>query len=409
MRLLRISALRGVGPAASPGVLLVPALAAALAAALPAAGARAEASADGDPLVPCRVLILDERFEDAERCLASVIEAPGADPAVVRRARALSEVVSAWQKHVERTVPSPDPAPPQASAALPAVDAPAAAAPAPLHVDQLIQDGTGEGVVQGALAGGTAAFLVSAAIASATRASEEDTLGYLVAAPAAGALLGAAGSYGAVRLLQPSVGDLRLATAAMWMGGVQGFTLQLAVFDQSPDVGAIPLRFLTVLAGGSIGLGAGAALAPLVDVEDGDVAVASSAALWGGVLSTVVLMGVNGSGVRVTTPVSVAIVAAGIGVPWVAALAAHELLVIERWPSFLIDGGGAAGLLVAGAALAAFSGSFGGSAAVASGMVTASVLAGLTVGTIAATVTSQAVRSEARVLEGDRSLDEGVE
>ena len=381
---------------------------------LSASTTRAEAGPGrhpADPLLDCRALLLDDRAEDAERCLQDALAAPEIDQDTAARARALLDVTLAWRKHLAATVPTPPAAPtPVAADAAASPSAPDASAPREeLSVGALLRDGTGEAVVQGALGGGTAAFLVAGTVASATRASEEDTLGYLVGAPAAGALVGAAGSYFTVRALAPSVGDLRLATASMWMGGVQGYALQLAVFDGSPDVGAIPLRFLTVLAGGAVGLGAGAALGPLLEVEDGDVGVANSAALWGGVLSGVVLLGTQNSGAALSTPGAVAVIAGGIGVPWAAVLAAHELLDIDRWSSFLIDGGGAAGFLTAAAALAVLSGSMGGSAGLASALMGAGVVAGVTVGTVAAVIASKALRPEAKVLARHGDTESEVE
>lgn len=380
--------------------------------ALHASAARAEEEPGrhpADPLLGCRALLLDDRVDDAERCLQEALAAPDLDEGVKTRARALLDVAMAWRQHRARAITAPPAAPP--AAADPSTTDAAATAPArpELSVGALLRDGTGEAVVQGALAGGTAAFLVAGTVASATRASEEDTLGYLVGAPAAGALLGAAGSYFTVRALSPTVGDLRLASASMWMGGVQGYALQLAVFDGSPDVGAIPLRFLTVLAGGVVGLGAGAALGPLVEVEDGDVGVADSAALWGGALSGIVLIGAQSSGAALSAPVVMAVMAGGIGVPWAAVLVAHELIDIDRWASFLIDGGGAAGFLTAAAALAVLSSSLGGSSAMMSALLGAGIVAGVSVGTVAAVIASKALHPEAEVLARHSDTDEGVE
>lgn len=384
--------------------------------ALHASAARAEEEPGrhpADPLLACRALLLDDRVDDAERCLQEALAAPDLDEGAKTRARALLDVAMAWRQHRARAVTAPPAASPAAPPTATDPSTTDAAAPAPprpeLSVGALLRDGTGEAVVQGALAGGTAAFLVAGTVASATRASEEDTLGYLVGAPAAGALLGAAGSYFTVRALSPTVGDLRLATASMWMGGVQGYALQLAVFDGSPDVGAIPLRFLTVLAGGVVGLGAGAALGPLVEVEDGDVGVADSAALWGGALSGIVLIGAQSSGAALSTPVVMAVMAGGIGVPWAAVLVAHELIDIDRWASFLIDGGGAAGFLTAAAALAVLSSSLGGSGAMMSALLGAGIVAGVSVGTVAAVIASKALHPEAEVLARHSDTDEGVE
>ncbi|OGQ17386.1 MAG: hypothetical protein A2138_27295 [Deltaproteobacteria bacterium RBG_16_71_12] len=181
------------------------------------------------------------------------------------------------------------------------------------------------------------------------------------------------------------------------MGATQGFLLQWVVFDQSPDAGAVPLRFVTILGGGVLGLGAGAALAPLVDIDDGDVAVAHSAALWGGVLATVGLLGVSGAlGLDVGVPL--AIVAGGIGVPYLGALAAHSLLEIDRWPSFLIDGGGAAGLLVTSAFLTVLGGALVASPPALAAALMVGTGAGLTVGSVAAWFITDALRAEARAL-----------
>lgn len=366
-----------------------------------AAAAGATAVRAADPLAACRALVLDDRLEDAVRCLDAVVGAPDVAEELARRAGALRDVVAAWRRHLEAAPSAPPIAAPvvDAAAAERATGSTPAAAPrAQLKVTELVDEGSGEAMLQGALGGGGAGFLVSAAIASATRASEQDSIGYLIAAPAAGGLAGAIGGYAIERVLRPSVGDLRLATSSMWMGATQGFLLQWVVFDRSPDVDAVPLRFLTILGGGVLGLGAGAALAPLIDVEDGDVAVAHSAALWGGVLTTIVLTGVSGSLGGVGLPVVLAVAAGGIGVPYLSALVAHSLLEIDRWPSFLIDAGGAAGLLVSTAFITVTSAALTpGSTYVAAGL-TAGTVAGLAVGSVGAWFVSEALRGEARAL-----------
>ncbi|MBI1945457.1 MAG: hypothetical protein HYS27_07160 [Deltaproteobacteria bacterium] len=356
-----------------------------------AASARA-----ADPLVDCRALVLDERWDDAERCLQVVVAAPDAPEPLARRAAALREVVAAWRRHLDDAARAAEAS--AAAAAAPTTPLTPSTPREQLKVSELVDESSGEAMVHGAAGGAGAGFLVSAAIASATRASEQDTIGWLIAAPAAGGVVGALGGYVAERGLRPSVGDLRLATSSMWMGATQGFLLQWAVFDQSADAGAVPLRFLTILGGGALGLGAGAALSPLVDVEDGDVAVAHSAALWGGVLTTIVLTGTAGSWMSGNVPVVLAVIAGGIGVPYLGALAAHSALEIERWPSFLIDAGGAAGLLVTTAFITVTNAALLPNSAAVAAALTVGTTAGLAIGSVAAWYVSAAVRQEARAL-----------
>lgn len=360
--------------------------------ALPAPSPRVD-----DPLARCRALMLDGDLDQAQRCVHAVLTDAGAAPEVRWRARALGDVLAAWGRQVqapasEQQAPMQEPVP--------------AKVKEQVKVSALVDAIGAEAMVHGALGGAGAGFLVAATVASATRDSEADTLPWLIAAPAVGGLAGAAGGWGLARALDPAIGDLRLATSTMWMGATQGFLLQWIVFDQSPDVGATPLRFVTMLGGGMLGLGAGAALAPLVDIDDGDVAVAHSAALWGGVLTTITLVGVSD---YVRTPSQVAtlaVVAGGIGVPYLAALACHPFIDLERWPTFLIEGGGAAGLLISGAFLAATTGSLQTNQALLGAVLGVGTAAGLAVGATAAVMVSSAVQHEARARAG---RDEGVE
>ncbi|MCC7070588.1 MAG: hypothetical protein IT383_04655 [Deltaproteobacteria bacterium] len=349
-----------------------------------------------DPLATCRALVVDSRLDDALHCVRELLNDEGAAPELHRRARALRDLITAWGRHLDA------PAPP---AAMPAAEA-QAQAQAQVKVSELVDAISAEASVHGAVGGAGAGFLLAASVASATRASEADTLPWLIAAPAVGGVVGAAGGFGLARALRPEAGDLRLATSTMWMGATQGFFLQWIVFHESPDVGATPMRFGTILGGGALGLGAGAALAPLVDVDDGDVAVAHSAALWGGVLTTIGISGASSMLGGVPFPVVVAVLAGSVGVPYAAALACHSLIDIERWPSFLIDGGGAAGLLIAGAFLSVSAGALQPSAPVVAGVLGVGAAAGIAVGATAAWMVSSAVRKEAHARAGD---DEGVE
>lgn len=82
---------------------------------LSASTTRAEAGPGrhpADPLLDCRALLLDDRAEDAERCLQNALAAPEIDQDTAARARALLDVTLAWRKHLAATVPTPPAAPP---------------------------------------------------------------------------------------------------------------------------------------------------------------------------------------------------------------------------------------------------------------------------------------------------------
>lgn len=347
-----------------------------------------------DPLARCKQMLLDSepgadtsRLGSAERCLRQRALDAGADTArddeVIARALALADAVGAWRLASQGALAAPTGH---------------AARGKPVSLGGLVDSGFAEGLVHGALAGAGGGFLLAGAIFSATRASEQDTLPWLLASPALGAVAGTAGAWALLDVSAAGSGDIALATSTMWAGAAEGVLLQLAVFDGNLEASSVPLRFVTVLGGGAMGLAAGAALGPLLDVTPGDAAVANSALLWGGVMTGFGLAFVASNGASPSFAQGVLVLAAGTTMPYVATLVAHPLLKIERWPSWLIEAGGAAGFLTAGGALVVLSagGGIGSQASIA--FLGAGTLAGVGVGTAAAWAVSSALEPSGSIV-----------
>jgi hypothetical protein len=163
--------------------------------------------------------------------------------------------------------------------------------------------------------------------------------------------------------------------------------LQLAVFDRSSDVSAAPLRFATIFGGGALGLGSGILLSTTIAPSTGDVAVANSAFVWGGVLTGFTLGVISANNVSLTTPeVSFALLGGSL-IPYALALGAYPLLDIDRGPSWLIEAGGAGGFLVT-SALVVSTGATRLGPSVQIGVLGAGTAAGVALGAAAAFVVS---------------------
>lgn len=365
-----------------------------------------------DTLTDCKTLLLDvnesvdgtppsreqrdARLDVAEKCFRSRANEQS-DPKEMARALAMADVVAAWRL---RPVDALEGAASSSSELLPGTSPGAANTPgtgpgaadavaaAPVSLSGLVESGHAEALVHGAVAGGTGGFLLAATLFSTTRQSEQDTLPWLVASPAVGAVAGAAGAWALLEVAEPTTGDIALASSAMWMGATQGFMLQLAVFDQNQEVSSTPLRFLTVFGGGAVGLASGVALSPFLDVTQGDAAVANSAAFWGGVMASYGLAYLGSSGTFTSTPQIVLALSAGSTLPYLAVLAAHPYLSIERWPSWLIEAGGAGGFLVSAAAIGVLGSQTGINGPIVVAVMGAGTLSGVVAGTAAAYVVS---------------------
>lgn len=329
------------------------------------------------PLLICQNLIADGKLEEAKRCLAAEENDDTPDG---RRAKAMRALLVAWTE-----------------SAAPAATVEADVAPTSGTADLmgLVDSGAAEALVHGTIAGGVGGFLVAATGFSITRHSEKDSLPWLIAAPAAGAVGGAAGAYLLLDSVEATPGDIALSTSTMWMGLAEGFVLQLAVFDQSRDVGAVPLRFATIFGGGALGLAAGAGLSPLVDVTPGDVAVANSAGLWGAVLSGFGVSWIVQSGSPLTFSQGTLIVGAGALLPYAAALALHPQLEIDRAPSWLIEAGGVGGFLTTSAGLVVLSTNGGMDGRTATAFLGVGTAAGVAAGYAAAWLVSEGLKEGA--------------
>lgn len=284
----------------------------------------------------------------------------------------------------------------QAADPVASTDDPAEAAPAPPSMTpvDVWSSGKGEAMIHGTLAGGTAGFLLAATGFSTARTSERDSLGWLIAAPAAGAVAGALGASALVGATAASPGDIALVSSTLWMGTVQGLTLQLALFEDAREATAASWRFATVLGGGALGLASGLGLASVVEMSPGDVAVANSAGLWGGVLTTLALQSWGNAVGGISVPSAALAIGGGALIPWATAIALHPFIDVDRSASWLIEAGGAAGFLVgSGLAAAASSGlPMDGSATVA--IIGGATAAGVTMGGVAAVALSAAARKE---------------
>jgi hypothetical protein len=331
-------------------------------------------AAPADVLAPferppsCASLAKSGKLDEAERCYRDVGDTDAAD--VVAAYAASAPKLDDAAAHVDK----------------PSVD-----------FSAMLADGRAEGVVHATAAGAGAGFLAAATIAATTRASKNDSLPWLIAAPAVSALAGAGGSYALLDATKPTPSAIALSSSTMWAGATEGLLLQLAVFDKSSDVTAAPLRFATILGGGALGLGSGVLLSTSIAPSVGDVAVANSAFLWGGVLT--------GFGIGFlsidhpsswTTPEVAFTLLGGSLVPYAIALAAYPLLDIERGPSWLIEAGGAAGFLATSALLVIASTSRGiNSGSFYVGVLGAGTAAGVVLGASAAYVVSEGIHRDA--------------
>ncbi|HEY4223283.1 MAG TPA: hypothetical protein VGO62_18120 [Myxococcota bacterium] len=272
-----------------------------------------------DALAPCRALVRANRLDEAGACLLAHKDDPRAQP--------MLDAIAAWQAQPAVVGPVPE--------------------PAVLDVKRLVDSGAAEALGHGLALGAGAGFVSTATYFATTRTDQRDSLPWLLASPVVGAVAGAALSTGALALMHPTPVQISFAASTAWAGASQGFVLQLGVFDDS--AAAAPLRLITILAGGALGLASGVALAPFLDASTGDIAVANSMYLWGGALALEVVLAFDPLALTHRSASSAFLVAGGAFVPYAIALACAPLLHIERAPSWLIDAGGAAGFLVAAA------------------------------------------------------------
>jgi hypothetical protein len=209
------------------------------------------------------------------------------------------------------------------------------------------QDGTAEGVVNGVALGGVAGFLVAATVQSAKRLDQPTSVPWLLISMPLGGVLGGALAGTLVYVLEPGAGDTQLVTSAAWVGTIAMILAEISIFQNNSDITKIPWMFGL----GLVGMGGAAAIASgaaaLFPISEGDVALATSGALWGGVLVGIL------STIPTTrdAPTTALLIDAGIVVPYVVLLAAHQHVEINRFATWLIEFGGVSGLMMGGAAL----------------------------------------------------------
>lgn len=257
-------------------------------------------------------------------------------------------------------------------------------------VERFVTDGHLEAVVNGAAFGAVAGFTATAGVLSATRTSESEALPLLLAAPAVGLVVGGVGAWAAVEGSGAGADDVAFVSSTAWAGLTTGFTLQLAVFADSRDVQAAPLRFFTTLAGGALGVAAGVGWAPFLDVTAADVSLANSGFFWGATLTAITIGAFRGGGLDFAS--GVVVVGGGALIPWTVLLALHPLIDLHRVSTWAIDVGGAIGV-VGGAAFAAVVSVGVGNGDVFLPVFGGSVAAGLGVGVGVAVAVDAAARS----------------
>jgi hypothetical protein len=299
-------------------------------------------------------------LDGGARCLRQLVDAGAADAADAAEAL---RVLHRLRRH--RT-PAP-PSPPRLT--LTSAWAPRGVVEAGLH---------------GVALGGVGGFAGASAVVAGLRTSEADSLPWLVVAPAIGAAAGGAVAVAGVTLSNMPPDDIALVASTSWAGVALSTGATLAALSGSVDVAAPALGFATVLAGGAVGLVGGLVLAPSIDATAGDVAVANSGLVWGGVLGGLGAVSVR-DGTAAPTFGDVALwTTAGAGAAWLSALALHPWLSLHRVSAWLVDAGGVAGLLLAASALAATGQSVVGSPGSVSAVLFAGTSAGLAAGAVAA-------------------------
>ncbi len=280
--------------------------------------------------------LADLDLDGGRRCLQDLVDGGAVDGVDRADAQAALLVLQRLQRHLAPTRPAPVREPPAATD----------------RAARFALDGHLEAGIHGAAWGGLAGFLGTAGVLAATRTSERDAFPLLLTAPALGVVAGALAGIGAVELSGASADDVAFAASTTWAGTALGFTLQLAVFAGENDVHAAPMRFFTTLAGGVLGLTAGAGWGPFLDVSAADASLANSGFFWGGVLTATTLGMVATFGQPTDFATALMIVGGGCVLPWGAVLALHPLFQLHRVSTWLVDVGGVLGVI--GGAAGAF-------------------------------------------------------
>jgi len=214
---------------------------------------------------------------------------------------------------------------------------------------QLFLNGAPELVLISTLAGGQTGYLAVATLLAARRTPSADSTLPLLTTPVLGAAMGLTASVLSAYFLEPDPGTMALASSAMMVGHVHGFLLAQSIgalgaaYDQR-TAEVVPLSLGLSLATGLVASAAGAAAAPFLSVDPGDVGLMNSAALWGGVLPLLGMMAFDDLRGGAAMPWMVPL--AGSLVAYDLVLGLSPLLNVSRPATWLIELGGGTGAVV---------------------------------------------------------------
>lgn len=220
-----------------------------------------------------------------------------------------------------------------------------------VSVGDVISSGAPELMLTSTVFGSVHGFLAMASLHSALRTSTDDSFGSLLASPVLGAAGGLAFSYGVMQWFKPSPGDVAMISSAMFWGTAYG-TYAQGLWELSADpapkevVHRIPLRFALVLGSGLLSTGVATVLGPYLDVSPGDMGLANSAGLWGG-LWTFLTMATFFSDQMRSDLRTFMMPLLGSVLSYGAVFALSPLVHISRPATWLIEAGALAGGLIA--------------------------------------------------------------
>ena len=215
-----------------------------------------------------------------------------------------------------------------------------------------IDSGLVETSATAAALGASVAFAATAGVLSAARTPTAEAALWVLAMPTLGGLAGgvAGGFLHSSGALTSSTA--RTAASSALALGTAAFGLQLALFDGAVDHQVAPLRFFAVGGGLLLGGGVGLLGGPRLHLDDGDIALATSALVWGTALGAAgAVVVANLAAMERPLPfIALSSVATG-GAAWALTLGAHPWLAQRRWASWVLDASVFVGGLV-GTALA---------------------------------------------------------
>lgn len=300
----------------------------------PAAEVDAPAAPD---FAACLALVEAGDRDGAQACYATRAARRDIDEREAALARELADAVASLRLTVpqeELHVPAPRPA-------------------QPLDPGALVATGKAELLVWGAVSGAFAAETTTWMMIMATNGIGSNgalVVGGVMLAPVAGGLAGLAAATGAVLALpELDAGDANLARAFLLLGMFDAITLGLSAGNLGAGAMGAAMAFgaMVLVQTAAAGLGAAATLLTLPEATG---AAAVSGALWGSVLTVLVVNMVDGFKTNSALIAPTVGLAGNVGFIAAGALVG-TVLPVSRAETWAVDVGGAVGLL-GGAALA---------------------------------------------------------